>query len=49
MLVSTTDQPRVANCQQCGNFIGEGTVHVQHARMDAWYCASCARALGYTR
>lgn len=37
------------NCQQCGNFLDEDAVHVKHARIQAWYCASCARTLGYTK
>ncbi|MER7797612.1 hypothetical protein [Microbacterium sp. NPDC096154] len=54
MIVTTTDHPGIANCQQCGSFLGEGTVRIQQrtspkrARTVAWYCPSCARYLGYT-
>ncbi|WP_417554310.1 hypothetical protein [Microbacterium sp.] len=53
--VTTSNSPAVANCQQCGSFFHEAVVRVQHPvagqpkrwKTFAWYCASCARSLGY--
>lgn len=53
--VTESNYPTVSNCQQCGSFFHDKAVRVQYPSTQnpklwktfAWYCQSCAHALGY--
>jgi len=55
-LVTKSNFPTVANCQNCGSFFHEAAVRVQYPvagqpkrwKTFGWFCQSCALTLGYT-